>query len=330
MVTSKHFYIGLATILSMAAKAQTFQIDTFLQRQIKEYHIPAVSVAIIDKGKVVLMKAYGKANLEYKISNTKGTAFQLASATKLVSATAIMSLVQEGKLDLNQKVRYYLPQLPQTWKEMKVIDLLSHQSGIVDLRALQHNFNSIESALDTATARPLDFAPGTKTVYAGGDYAVVMKLIEELSRSPFQQFLSQSLLKKPGMEHTVFNNMEQDFIYRTYDAIPYAATVYKWDGEKAQQRIFSMMFPAWRYSAGGLFSSIEDSSKWAFAPDNYTLLNRKLKSKCGLQPNLETEKILPSVWDGLLQNIMAIRLQGTAEVLLYLILFAYLTEKLLQ
>jgi CubicO group peptidase (beta-lactamase class C family) len=277
----------------MTSKAQTTQIDTFLLSQIKKYHIPAISVAIIENGKVVLTKTYGKANLEYNIPNTKSTAFQLASVTKLISATAIMMLVQEGKLDLQKKVREYLPQLPLAWEDMKVLDLMAHQSGIADLLALKQDFSSLQAALDTATARPLDFAPGTKTVYAGGDYAVVMKLIEEITGKPFQQFLNENLLKKLGMNHTVYNNMEQDFIYRTYDAIPYAATVYKWDKEKAQQRIFSMMFPSWTYPAGGLFSSIEDLAKWAVALDNNTLLKPETQEQMWTAAKLRDGAVSP-------------------------------------
>ncbi|MHC2993267.1 hypothetical protein OB13_17395 [Pontibacter sp. HJ8] len=293
MKIKKYFCIGVLITLSIVAKAQAIEIDNFLQNQMKEHHIPAVSVAIIEHGKVVLTKTYGKANLEYNITNSEGTAFQLASATKLLAATALMTLVQDGKLDLHIKVRAYLPQLPQAWDDMQVIDLVAHQSGIADLLGLKYEFNSLQSALDTAVARPLDFAPGTKTVYAGGDYAVVMKLIETITGMSYQQFLNQSLLAKLGMKHTVYNNMEQDFIYRTYDTIPYAATVYKWDSEKSQQRIFSMLFPSWTYPAGGLFASIEDLSKWAVALDNNTLLKPEIQEQMWTAAKLRDGKDSP-------------------------------------
>ncbi|MDX5419146.1 MAG: beta-lactamase family protein [Hymenobacteraceae bacterium] len=292
-MSPKYICLLLLTITSLAAKAQTSQIDTFLLNQMQKFHIPAVSVAIIDNGKVVLSKVYGTANIEYNIPNTGGTAFQLASATKLIAATALMTLVQEGKLDLQQKVRTYLPQLPKQWDDMRVMDLVSHQSGIVDLLALQRDFKSVDAALDTAIARPLDFAPGTKTVYAGGDYAVVMKLIEKLTGVTYQQFLNDRLLKKLGMTHTVYNNMEQDFIYRTYDTIPFAATVYKWDGEKTQQRIFSMMFPSWTYPAGGLFSSIDDLAKWAVALDKNTLLKPEVQAQMWTPAKLRDGIVAP-------------------------------------
>lgn len=284
--------VFLITGLSKA-QAQTFRIDTFLQKQIKEYHIPALSVAIIEQGKVAFMKTYGKANIEYNIENSKETAFQLASATKLISATAFMTLVQDGKLDLQQKIRHYLPELPIEWDGMKVMDLVAHQSGITDLLALKQDFKSAQEAMDTAIARPLDFAPGSKTVYAGGDYAVVMKLIEKLSGMPFQTFLNERLLKKLDMNHTVFNNMEQDFIYRTYDIIPYAATVYKWEKQQNKQRIFSMMFPSWTYPAGGLFSSIGDLSKWAIALDKHTLLEPEIAEKMWTAAKTRDGKVSP-------------------------------------
>lgn len=248
------------------------EIDSLVTRAMEEFHIPAVSLAIIRDGEIQMIQSYGMANPEYNVPNTNITAFQLASVTKLISATALMTLVQDEKLDLQQKVRHYLPGLPQTWDNMKVIDLVAHQSGITDLMALKINFPSLQSALDTATARPLDFEPGSKTVYAGGDYAVVMKLIESISGMEFQEFLQKSLLEKLDMDHTVFNNMEQDYIYRFCDIIPYATTVYKWEERQNKQRIFSMMFPSWTYTSGGLFSSVSDLAKWVVALDKNTLL----------------------------------------------------------
>jgi CubicO group peptidase (beta-lactamase class C family) len=207
-----------------------------------------------------------------------GTAFQLASVTKLISATALMTLVQGDQLDLNNKIRHYLPELPKTWDDMKVIDLLAHQSGITDLLQLKRNFRTIDEAVDTATSRVLDFEPGTKTVYAGGDYAIVMKLVERVSGMPFQEFMHETLFERLGMKHTLFNNMEQDFIYRTSDTISFAASVYQWDDTRHQQRVFSMMFPSWTYAAGGLFSSISDLTNWVVALDKSLIL----------QPNFQT------------------------------------------
>jgi len=253
------------------SELQNFKIDTFLQHQMTKYNIPAISIAIIDNGVVKLQKTYGSSVVEFNIPNSDSTAFQLASVTKLISASVIMLLVQEGKLNLEEKVMHYLSEVPGTWNNMKVIDLVAHQSGIFDLLSLKHNFTSLKEALDTAYSRPLDFEPGTKTVYAGGDYAVLMKLVETVTGMSFQEFLQKELLDKLGMKHTGYNNMEQDYIYRTYDIMPYAASVYSWNEKTQKQRIFSMMFPKWTYPSGGLFSSIGDLTKWVIALDKNTL-----------------------------------------------------------
>jgi CubicO group peptidase (beta-lactamase class C family) len=260
----------------LSAQNQDAQIDSFLKAQISAYNIPGLSAAIVRNGDVAFMKTYGEAVVEHNISTTPETAFQLASVTKLLSATAVLTLVQEGKLDLNQKVNYYLPDLPDSWSKLKVIDLLAHQSGIPDLLALQHNFGSVDLALDSAKTIGLEFDPGEKTVYSGGDYVVVMKLIEMLTGLTFQEFLNERLLKKLGMDHTLFNNMSQDFIYRTYDTIPFAATTYVWNPQQIRQQIFSMMFPQWTYPAGGLFSSINDLTKWITALDKNLILKPEI------------------------------------------------------
>ena len=75
---------------------EVITIDDFLEKQMSEFHIPGVSVAIIHDGELKMINAYGYANLEYNIPNSDTTAFQLASVTKLISATAIMTLVQEN------------------------------------------------------------------------------------------------------------------------------------------------------------------------------------------------------------------------------------------
>lgn len=269
------------------------QISEFVEHQMNEFHIPAVSVAVIDNGNIVFQQAFGLAIPEYNIPNTDTTAFQLASVTKLISATALMTLVQDERLDLRKSVRYYLPELPESWQNMHVEDLVSHQSGIADLLALKFNFSSLKEALDTATARPLDFEPGTKTVYAGGDYAVVMHLIESVSGVSFQEFLKQGLLERLEMNHTVYNNMSQDYIYRTYDLIPYVAPVYVWDSNQNQQRLFSMMFPSWTYPAGGLYSSIDDLSKWVVALDKNTLLKPEIEERLWTATKLRDGKTSP-------------------------------------
>lgn len=284
---------GMVFSVLSTAQGWDIKIDRYLQAQMDTFHIPAVSAAIVDNGVVIYKRTLGMSVPEYKIRNTDTTAFQLASATKLIAATAIMTLVQEKKLNLQAGIREYLPELPASWQEMRVIDLVSHQSGVTDLLALQYNFSTLQQALDTAVSRPLDFAPGTKTVYAGGDYAVIMRMIERIAGTDYQTFLRRNLLARLQMNHTVYNNMSQDFIYRTSDVLPFAATVYTWDENTEKQRIFSMMFPAWSYPAGGLFASIGDLVKWVIALDKNTMLRPEIQEQMWTASKLRNGQTAP-------------------------------------
>ena len=105
------------------AKAEAFapdNIDVYVQRRMQRDHIPGVSVAILRAGKVILCKGYGMANVELSSAATENLVYQIASLTKPFTATAIMLLVEDGKLGLDVHVTKYLPDLPTTWEKVTV------------------------------------------------------------------------------------------------------------------------------------------------------------------------------------------------------------------
>lgn len=87
--------------------------------------------------------------------------------------------------------------------------------------------------------------------------------------------------------------MSQDFIYRTSDILPFAASVYTWDQKTKKQRIFSMLFPSWSYPAGGLFASIGDLVKWVVALDNNTLLQPEIQEQMWTASKLRNGQTAP-------------------------------------
>ncbi|HVK05292.1 MAG TPA: serine hydrolase domain-containing protein, partial [Armatimonadaceae bacterium] len=93
--------LALLLFATAAAVAKADPIDDYLRGEMARNHIPAVSVAVVRDGRIVKLKAYGKANLEWDAAATPETAFPLASATKPLTATALMLLVQDGKLSLD-------------------------------------------------------------------------------------------------------------------------------------------------------------------------------------------------------------------------------------
>src|ERR1044072_1238495 len=93
-------------------------------------HIPGLAIAVVKDGKTLLAKGYGLANVELASPATENTVYQLASVTKQFTATAIMMLVEEGKLALDDKITKHLDGLPKAWGEVTIRHLLNHTSGI--------------------------------------------------------------------------------------------------------------------------------------------------------------------------------------------------------
>src|SRR5262245_24630848 len=92
--------------------ASADSIDQYLQAQMAKQHIPGLAVVMVRDGRILKLRSYGLANLEWNIAATPDTAYQLASATKLLTATALMRLVEAGKLALDDPITQHLPEAP--------------------------------------------------------------------------------------------------------------------------------------------------------------------------------------------------------------------------
>ena len=108
------------------------RIDRVVNQQMLANKIPGVSLAVLRKGKVILLKSYGLADVEHRVPVTPLTVFQSGSIGKQFTAAAVMILVQENKLSLDDKISKYFPDVPATWKDITVRHLLTHTSGLGD------------------------------------------------------------------------------------------------------------------------------------------------------------------------------------------------------
>ena len=122
------FFIFVFLLLTISARAD--EVDEFVRAQIAERHIPGAAVAVIKNGRVVKAEGYGLASVEFNVPATKETVFEIGSVSKQMTAAAIMLLVEEGKINLDEKISKYLPNTPDAWKNVTVRNLLTHTSGI--------------------------------------------------------------------------------------------------------------------------------------------------------------------------------------------------------
>ncbi len=170
--------ISIVLAMTNISHSQTDKLNLKLDSLFSEYNVPnpGAAVEIISHGKVIFQKGYGYANLEEKIPINSQTNFRLASVTKQFTATAVLLLIERGKLSFDDKLTDLFPGFPKYGEKITVKNLLNHTSGLIDYEDL---------IPDTATIQVTDhdvlqsmmkqdstyFEPGTKWQYSNTGYA---------------------------------------------------------------------------------------------------------------------------------------------------------------
>jgi hypothetical protein len=134
-------------------------VDDYINREIHAKHIPGMAVVVLKDGVVVKEKAYGTANIEFTEPATLQDVYPIASITKLFTTVAVFMLVQEGKIHLKDKITDLLPGLPASWKDVTVLNCLSHTSGIPDLHQIYDSWSvplTQEDALGAISSKPIE------------------------------------------------------------------------------------------------------------------------------------------------------------------------------
>jgi CubicO group peptidase (beta-lactamase class C family) len=168
---------------------------------------------------IELAKAYGLADRAHEIRNELDTQFAIASGTKGLTALAVVSLIEEGRLDLSTTARSVLgPDLPLIGDDVTVEHLLSHRSGIGDYldEEVEHDFDeylmpvpvhelaTTEQYLAVLDGHPTKFAPGERFAYCNGGYVVLALIAERASGVPFHELVQRRVCEPAGMGDTAF------------------------------------------------------------------------------------------------------------------------------
>ena len=264
------------------------KIDHYITAQMERLHIPASSLGIVRDGRITKAQGYRFANLELKSPATKDTVYEFGSISKQFTATAIMTLVEQGKVRLDDTITKYFPEVPQAWRGITIRDLLTHTSGIQNHVAVPHWLDVFKTnlAFETAPSRdellkmffklPLEFQPGETWEYDNTGYYLLGIIIEKVSGKSYWQFLDERIFKPLGMNAT-----------RSTDPQPIVrnrASGYEWKNDHFENR--PVLLPAIAFSAGSLLSSVEDIAKWDAALYTEKLLKNRVLFRFGrpLQP----------------------------------------------
>lgn len=254
-------------------KPPSERVDETVKQAMAKNHIPGVSIAVVRQGKIVMTKGYGLANLESMRRASPESIYQLASVSKQFTATAIMKLVEAGKINLDAPIRTYLTDIPEAWSKVAVRHLLAHTSGVRSYTELpgffangnQRKDYSHKELIDLVRNLPLDFEPGTQWHYNNTGYYLLGMMIEQVSGQSYEQFLAQNIFKPLGMAHTRLNSRA--------DVIPERVIGYSWRGGEWGNAEF--VSPTQPFSAGALVSNVLDMAKWDAALYGDTILKKE-------------------------------------------------------
>lgn len=198
-----HLFSGLLLLNAhcLGQDALVARVDDFVREEMLKQNIPGVSLLVNKDGQTVLAKGYGLANVEHQIAVKPETIFQSGSFGKQFAATAVMMLVEEGKLGLDDNLTKYFTNLPVSWANIRVRHLLTHTSGLGDYPS---DFNvrqdyTEDELLSKITATPLAFQPGEKWSYSNLGYATLGILIGKVTRKFYGDFLQEHIFKPLGM-----------------------------------------------------------------------------------------------------------------------------------
>jgi serine beta-lactamase-like protein LACTB len=190
--------------VSQTASQQARAINRLVTSYVSDHRVPGLSVAVIDRGRVILAQGYGLADVENSVPTSADTVYRVASISKSITATAAMKLVEAGKLDLNAPIQKYCSDFPKKPWPITTRELLSHQSGVRDYRNDEESINtrhytSIKEALTQFANDPLEFEPGTKMQYTSYGYILLGCVMEGASGISYDRYMHQVIFEPAQM-----------------------------------------------------------------------------------------------------------------------------------
>ncbi|MBC7901199.1 MAG: beta-lactamase family protein [Saprospiraceae bacterium] len=262
------FFLILSFAVGSPAQDPSKRVDDFIAVEMTAQKIPGVSVAVVRDGKPMIVKGYGLANVEHQVAVKPETIFQSGSVGKQFTAMAVMILVDEGKIVLDEKIGKYLGPVPETWKDITVRHLLTHTGGMTDYT---EDFNlwqdyTEEELLKKAQAVPTAFAPGERWQYSNLGYLTLGVLIRKVSGKFYGDYLQERVFKPLGMTTAR--------VISEADIIPNRAMGYRLASSELKHQHW--VAPQFNTTAdGALYLTVLDMIKWDYALTKGMLIKKE-------------------------------------------------------
>jgi CubicO group peptidase (beta-lactamase class C family) len=276
----REWFLATAVYLLLCGALFGADVDGYIRTRMQENHIPGLALAVIREGTPHKIQGYGFSNLELGTRVTPETVFEIGSITKQFTATLVLLLANDGRLNLDRPAVTHLPGAPAAWQRITIRHLLTHTSGLTNYTGLS-GFE-MRRKLDSAGfvkelgRHPLIFEPGSAWSYCNSGYNLLGYVIEAAVGKSYWEVLRERICEPAGI--TSIQNRDPETM------ITNRAAGYEWTGGKLMNRDADLTDV---FAAGAAVSTITDMVRWNAA--------------------LESEKIVPAVlrdqlWSPVLLN----------------------------
>ena len=242
------------------ARAETVaRLDSLARAFVADRGAPGLSIFVLRGTDTLLLGGYGYANLEDSVPATPRSVFRIGSLTKQFTAAAVMQLVEEGRIALDDTIQRFLPSYQTHGHHVAIRHLLTHTSGIPSYTSLDdHDVNRAmpaDSLLAVFSKEPFDFAPGEEYRYSNSGYFLLGLILEQVTEQPYDHIVETRLAAPLRLTDTRYGFVEP--------IIPRRVAGYEPDGDGFANAEYNAMTQP--FAAGGLCSTVLDLVTWTRA-----------------------------------------------------------------
>lgn len=258
------------------------KIDVAAQTAIAIHQTPSAQIAVVKDGEIVYSKAFGLAAIAGNVKATTKSRYQIASVSKAFTAAAVLALVEDGKLSLDDTVSKWLPDLTSA-DQITVRQLLSHTSGYSDYWPQDYVMEMVtepttaRTIADTYAKAPLDYKPGDEWQYSNTGYVVAGLIVEKVSGKPLFDFMQDRILKPVGITDALDAGAVD---LKAPDALGYQRQ------GLGPNRLTPLAGRNWTFAAWPLILTAEDVAKW-----DLSILKKSLFKPATYEEQVKTIKL---------------------------------------
>lgn len=269
--------LGSITPMHLMGQANqlTDEIDQYVSQMMDVHEIPGLAIAVIKNGKVINKGYYGNTTLEENRSVSANTIFRLYSLTKLMTTIGIFKLIEERKLSLEDSLSIHFEGLPESWRTVKIKNLLSHSSGLPDVRnytkELGDHTISDSTFISLLFDDGMDFITDEQWSYNQTNFLLLKLLIEKLTNTSFEAYV---------LKHQFPNASKEDVLFSSdpFEDISNRAKYYDFD-KKTNVYKMKPEFPGKRsHPLNGINITLDEYILWNQGLDGNELINDEMKT----------------------------------------------------